>query len=74
MKITITATFALLDVLKSCAALNKHIDKTHYLPDDTRLPVVIKGFISHRPSTCNGTSKEFGIDVVDMVTGPEAET
>jgi hypothetical protein len=33
------------------------------LPADKRIPVVIRGYISHRHGADDGTSIEFGVDV-----------
>jgi hypothetical protein len=56
--------FALLDVKWGQRQLDKMIQrggKGHDLPE--RIPVVIKGWITHRHGRDDGTSQEFGVEV-----------
>ena len=59
--------FALLDVQRGRKTLDKKMPRgSHYLPDDQRIPVVIRGFISHRHGSDDGISQEFGVDVTSV--------
>lgn len=66
------STFALLDVKRGRRQLDKMIErggKGHDLPE--RIPVVIRGWITHRHGYDDGESQEFGIDVAEVIV-PEA--
>ena len=67
--------FALLDVehgRKQLAA--RMLPGSQSLPDGERIPVVIRGWISHRHGADDGTSIEFGVDVDRVeVRDPKAE-
>jgi hypothetical protein len=61
--------FALLDVKHGRKQLDKIIEKGgkgHDLPE--RIPVVIRGWITHRHGHDDGTSQEFGVEVVEVLT------
>lgn len=60
--------FALLDVKRGRKQLDRMVEKnglsggrTHDLPK--RIPVVIRGWITHRHGRDDGESQEFGIEV-----------
>lgn len=60
--------FALLDIRRGSRQLDKAIDnngfsgaRTHYLPQ--RIPVIIRGWITHRHGRHDGESQEFGVEV-----------
>lgn len=55
--------FALLDIKSGCKTLARIIDAQK---EDVRIPVTIKGFITHRHGGFDGTSIEFGVEVTDM--------
>lgn len=55
--------FALLDIKSGCKSLAKVIDAQKA---DVRIPVTIKGFITHRHGGFDGTSIEFGVEVTDL--------
>lgn len=60
----IKSKFAILDVQTGRAALNKLIAKPgHYMPEGNAVPVVIRGYITHRHGSFDGTSQEFGVEV-----------
>lgn len=60
----IKSTFALLDVTKGRAKLDRLMPPGSLdLTDDMKIPVTIHGYISHRHGSCDGISQEFGIDV-----------
>lgn len=56
--------FALLDVKTGRAALNKRCGKNHDLRE--RVPVIIKGYITHRHGDFDGVSQEFGVEVTSV--------
>lgn len=58
----INSTFAILDVKKGRRALAKRFEKDKGL----RIPVIIKGYITHQWGGDDGTSIEFGVDVDDV--------
>lgn len=58
-----TSDFALLDIKSGCKSLAKVTDGQ---PKDVRIPVTIKGFITHRHGGFDGTSIEFGVEVTDL--------
>jgi hypothetical protein len=61
------STFALLDVMRGRRALDKLMPPgSQSLPKDKRIPVTIKGFISHRHGDDDGVSIEFGVDVTSV--------
>lgn len=60
--------FALLDVTHGRKQLDRLVErngkkgaKAHDLPE--RIPVVIRGWITHRHGSDDGTSQEFGVEV-----------
>ena len=55
--------FALLDIKSGCKTLAKVTDAQQ---EDVRIPVTIKGFITHRHGGFDGTSIEFGVEVTDL--------
>jgi hypothetical protein len=56
--------FALLDVEHGRKQLAKLMPPgSTSLPAGKRIPVVIRGYISHRHGSDDGTSIEFGVDV-----------
>lgn len=57
--------FALLDVKKGRKALAKMMPNGSKRTDAV-IPVVIKGYISHRHGNDDGVSIEFGIDVTSV--------
>lgn len=62
--------FALLDVKHGRKQLAKLMPPgSQSLPADKRIPVVIRGFISHRHGADDGTSIEFGVDVSSVEVG-----
>lgn len=73
--------FAILDITHGRKALNKLVERngktcaeTHDLPKP--LPVVIRGWITHRHGSDDGTSQEFGVEVFNIdvrqpIGGPE---
>ena len=67
--------FAVLDVKRGRKELAKMMPPgSNRLPDDERIPVVIRGFISHQHGNDDGESIEFGIDVTNVeVLSPEAK-
>lgn len=67
--------FALLDVQRGRKALDRLMPPgSQSLPKDRRIPVVIRGFISHRHGSDDGVSMEFGVDVTTVeVTLPDLE-
>lgn len=59
--------FALLDVKRGRKALAKRMPPgSNSLPKDKRIPVTIRGYISHRHGADDGTSIEFGVDVTSV--------
>lgn len=61
------STFALLDVMRGRKKLDKLMPPgSQSLPKDKRIPVVIRGFISHRHGSDDGVSIEFGVDVTKV--------
>lgn len=63
----LTSTFALLDVTRGRKTLDKMMPPgSQPLPKDKRIPVTIRGFISHRHSSDDGVSIEFGVDVTKV--------
>jgi hypothetical protein len=66
----IKSEFALLDVTTGRKALAKIMPPgSQSLPKDERIPVTIKGFISHRWGGDDGISIEFGVDVSSIKLG-----
>lgn len=56
--------FAILDVMSGRRQLDKKIDKDGKGHDLAKpIPVVIRGWITHRHGSCDGISQEFGIKV-----------
>lgn len=59
--------FALLDVKHGRKGLAKMMPPgSQSLPKEKRIPVVIRGYISHRHGADDGTSIEFGVDVTSV--------
>lgn len=59
--------FAILDVKHGRKGLAKKMPHgSNRLPDDKRIPVVIRGYISHRWGGDDGVSIEFGVDVTSV--------
>lgn len=59
--------FALLDVQRGAKTLDRMMPPgSQSLPDDKRIPVVIRGYITHRHGDHDGTSQEFGVDVTSV--------
>lgn len=59
--------FAVLDVKHGRKALSKKMPAgSGRLPDDKRIPVVIRGYISHQHGGDDGVSIEFGVDVTSV--------
>ncbi len=68
----IKSTFALLDVQTGRAALNRLIPKPgHYMPEGKAVPVVIRGYITHRHGGFDGVSQEFGVEVSSVEVADE---
>jgi hypothetical protein len=68
LRVKLQSDFALLDVRRGRRQLDKMIErggKGHDLPK--RVPVVIRGWITHRHGRDDGVSQEFGIDVAEVV-------
>lgn len=60
----IKSEFALLDVTMGRKALARMMPPgSTSLPNDERIPVTIRGWISHRHGNDDGISIEFGVDV-----------
>lgn len=69
----LTSKFALLDVTRGRKALSKKMPPaSRPLPDDQRIPVVIRGFISHQHGCDDGVSIEFGVDVTSVEVEQQA--
>ena len=67
------SNFAILDVERGRKALDKKMPRgSHYLPAEKRIPVIIRGFISHRHGSDDGISQEFGVDVTSVEVLPLA--
>lgn len=65
----IKSRFAILDVESGRKALAKLMPAgSNSLRGNDRIPVVIRGHISHRHGADDGTSIEFGVDVERVVT------
>lgn len=61
------SNFAILDVESGRKQLAKMMPPgSQSLPKEKRIPVVIRGFISHRHGADDGTSIEFGVDVTSV--------
>jgi hypothetical protein len=58
-----TSDFALLDIKQGRSSLKKVTDAQQ---EDVRIPVTIKGFITHRHGGDDGTSIEFGVEVISL--------
>jgi len=59
--------FALLDVKRGRKALDKMMPPgSQPLSKRDRIPVIIRGFISHRHGADDGISIEFGVDVTSV--------
>jgi len=68
--VKLVSKFALLDVERGRKQLAKMMPQgSQSLPKDQRIPVVIRGFISHRHGADDGTSIEFGVDVSSVEVG-----
>jgi hypothetical protein len=67
----IKSNFALLDVTSGRAALNKQCDKRNNLRE--AVPVVIRGYITHRHGSFDGTSQEFAVDVTSVEVFPRTQ-
>jgi hypothetical protein len=66
----IKSEFALLDVTSGRKALAKLMPPgSQSLPKEQRIPVTIRGFISHRHGDDDGISIEFGVDVSEIELG-----
>lgn len=66
-KVKYKSDFALLDVKSGRATLAKLFAVNGY-PEkvEVRIPVTIKGFITHRHSGDDGVSIEYGVEVSDL--------
>ncbi len=60
----IKSDFALLDVKTGRAALNRQCGKDHNMKE--RVPVIIRGYITHRHGNSDGISQEFGVEVTSV--------
>lgn len=63
-----TSNFAILDVKSGRVALAKQLQPNGY-PEKgitMRIPVTIKGFITHAHSGNDGVSIEYGVEVMDL--------
>lgn len=67
------STFALLDVMRGHSALNRLIPaRSHDIPQDKRVPVTIRGYITGRYGSHDGVSQEFVVEVTSVDTGESA--
>lgn len=74
----LSSDFALLDVKWGSRQLDKMIDRNgkfgserHKLPE--RIPVTIRGWITHRHGAHDGESQEFGVEVASVEVEPKTE-
>lgn len=63
---TIKSTFALLDVKQGRRALLRELGEQ---PTEKRIPVTIRGYLTHAWGRDDGISIEFAVDVESVETG-----